>query len=384
MHEERSCIYGKLIYCINHLIIFLSQNLSEAVDVALAIQDSAKEDRKGFNWLCEYITTYNQSGLYSQCKQTAGGDEILRVNTEVIVFVKNSAYNKRKITMRANRQGIGSVMLFLALSIQIILLTHAAPMDCQKNTAVCLEEIMKEMTQVRFELNILTENRTLIRPTDCAELYKSGRTVSGVYAVDPDGSGAFNVYCDQTTAGGGWTVFQKRIDGSVDFNRTWDDYKHGFGNLVGEFWLGLDKINRLTQNKTKNKLRVDLRAITNKIVHPEYDWFGIATETNKYRLYIGKMTTNATVCPDSLSQHNNFDFGIWERGPADRVQKRGVGWWYDEGRENAVHSNLNGIYPLCGSETAADIHWGHLAPKRGAAGSAPKSSEMKIRPVDFF
>ena len=63
-------------------------------------------------------------------------------------------------------------------------------------------------------------------------------------------------------------------------------------NLVGEFWLGLDKINRLTQNKTKNKLRVDLRAITNKIVHPEYDWFGIATETNKYRLYIGKMTTS--------------------------------------------------------------------------------------------
>ena len=42
MHEEGSCIYGKLIYCINHLIIFLSQNLSEAVDVALAIQDRKK------------------------------------------------------------------------------------------------------------------------------------------------------------------------------------------------------------------------------------------------------------------------------------------------------------------------------------------------------
>lgn len=101
-------------------------------------------------------------------------------------------------------------------------------------------------------------------------------------------------------------------------------------------------------------------------------------------LFFFSFGTDATVCPDSLSQHNNFDFGIWERGPADRVQKRGVGWWYDEDRENAVHSNLNGIYPLCGSETAADIHWGHLAPKRGAVGSAPKSSEMKIRPVDFF
>ena len=84
-----------------------------------------------------------------------------------------------------------------------------------------------------------------------AELYKSGRRVSGVYPIDPDGLGAFNVYCDQTTAGGGRTVIQERMDGSVNFNRTQEDYKHGFGNLVGEFWLGLDKTNRLTRNKTK-------------------------------------------------------------------------------------------------------------------------------------
>ena len=44
-------------------------------------------------------------------------------------------------------------------------------------------------------------------------------------------------------------MLQKRMAGSVDFNRTWDEYKHGFGNLVGELWLGLDKINRLTGNK---------------------------------------------------------------------------------------------------------------------------------------
>ena len=83
-----------------------------------------------------------------------------------------------------------------------------------------------------------------------AELYKSGRRVSGVYPIDPDGLGAFNVYCDQTTAGGGRTVIQERMVGSDNFNRTQEDYKHGFGNLVGEFWLGLDKINRLTRNKT--------------------------------------------------------------------------------------------------------------------------------------
>ena len=116
--------------------------------------------------------------------------------------------------------------------------------------------------------------------------------MSGVYTIDPDGSGAFNVSCDQTTSGGGWTVFQKRMDGSVDFNRTWDDYKYGFGNFIGEFWLGMDKINRLTRNKTNNMLRVDLGMKTGKTVHAEYGWFGISNETAKYRLFIGNKTSS--------------------------------------------------------------------------------------------
>ena len=81
------------------------------------------------------------------------------------------------------------------------------------------------------------------------------------------------------------------MDGSVDFNRTWNDYKHGFGNLVGEFWLGLDKINRLAQNKTKNMLQVDLGVTTRQTVHAEYEWFGIGNGTADYRLYIGNMTS---------------------------------------------------------------------------------------------
>ena len=78
-----------------------------------------------------------------------------------------------------------------------------------------------------------------------------------------DGSIAFNVFFDQTTAGPvrgrrGWTVFQKRLDGSVDFHRSLTDSKNGFGNLNGELWLGLDRIHRLTT--MKNKLREDLTA----------------------------------------------------------------------------------------------------------------------------
>ena len=61
----------------------------------------------------------------------------------------------------------GSALLLLALFVnsQFIPSTSAAPIDCQKNTAVCLEEIMKELTQLQFEVKILTENRTLVRCT---------------------------------------------------------------------------------------------------------------------------------------------------------------------------------------------------------------------------
>ena len=70
---------------------------------------------------------------------------------------------------------------------------------------------------------------------NCTEVYQFGIKINGVYKINPDGLGEFEVYCDQKTAGGGWTVFQQRQDGSVDFYRPWDDYKRGFGNLNGEF-----------------------------------------------------------------------------------------------------------------------------------------------------
>ena len=129
-----------------------------------------------------------------------------------------------------------------------------------------------------------------------------------MYRINPDGLGDFEVYCDHKTAGGGWTVFQKRRDGSIDFFRAWDDYKRGFGSLNGEFWLGLDRIHRLT-GSSSNKLRVDLEDIHGKTAFAEYSPFSVASETAKYRLNLGSHTgelTSMAIAPIILPKCTGF------------------------------------------------------------------------------
>ena len=88
------------------------------------------------------------------------------------------------------------------------------------------------------------------KPRNCRHALQLGHSVSGIYEIDPrDGLGSFDVYCDMETDGGGWTVFQRRKDGSENFYRNWNDYVQGFGKLYGEFWLGLSKIHRLATSE---------------------------------------------------------------------------------------------------------------------------------------
>ena len=88
------------------------------------------------------------------------------------------------------------------------------------------------------------------------------------------------------TDGGGWTVFQRRLEGSVDFYLDWASYKNGFGNLNGEFWLGNDNLHRLTAANDV-KLRVHLEDFDGDIRYAEYTTFNVADDSDNYRLFIG-------------------------------------------------------------------------------------------------
>ena len=108
----------------------------------------------------------------------------------------------------------------------------------------------------------------------------------GVYSINPDGLGYFQVWCDMNTDGGGWTVFQRRQDASVDFYRGWQDYRNGFGHPNGNFWLGLNKIHRLTKSG-QNVLRVDLMDWKYNKRYAKYGSFSVASESDSYKLNVG-------------------------------------------------------------------------------------------------
>ena len=118
----------------------------------------------------------------------------------------------------------------------------------------------------------------------CAEIKKNGGQSDGVYTIDPDGKGAFQVYCYQIySAGEPWAVIQRRMNGSVDFYRGWMDYKKGFGNVQGEFWLGLLNIHRLT-NQRQQKLRIEIENFNGNWCWAEYENFTVSGEDDGFRL----------------------------------------------------------------------------------------------------
>ncbi|XP_070934683.1 ficolin-1 isoform X2 [Macaca nemestrina] len=123
-------------------------------------------------------------------------------------------------------------------------------------------------------------------PRTCKDLLDRGHFLSGWYPIYLTNCRLLAVLCDMDTDGGGWTVFQRRMDGSVDFYRDWAAYKQGFGSRLGEFWLGNDNIHALTAQGS-SELRVDLVDFEGNRQFAKYRSFKVASEAEKYKLVLG-------------------------------------------------------------------------------------------------
>ncbi|XP_067676394.1 fibrinogen-like protein A [Haliotis asinina] len=201
--------------------------------------------------------------------------------------------------------------------------------------------------------------------SDCSSILDEfPEAEDGVYRIKPtDGKGSFLAYCDMTQHGGGWLVFQRRLDGSEDFNRTWFEYMDGFGNLTREFWLGNENIHRLTKQKTY-ALRIDLVNNTGSHFYAEYNSFHLGSMSEFYTLFIGNYSGTAG---DKMLYHNNIRFSAknldLDTNSNNCAVKYKGAWWF----KSCYYSHLNRMY----SERP---RWDGL--------SGITSSSMKIRPLN--
>ena len=174
------------------------------------------------------------------------------------------------------------------------------------------------------------------------------------------------------TDGGGWTVFQRRKDGSVEFFLDRADYVHGFGNTSGEHWLGLSKIYRLANGSVSTQLRVDMRDKNGNNAYASYSTFYIGGSSTDYTLHVSGYSGTAG---DSLDYNNLRKFSTKDDDNDEyscncAVQRIGA-WWYRQ----CSYSNLNGKYG--DDRHAKGVYWVGF---RGWEYSLP-FTEMKVRRV---
>ncbi|XP_062620123.1 ryncolin-1-like [Saccostrea cucullata] len=210
-----------------------------------------------------------------------------------------------------------------------------------------------------YNVHSLTECAALCQifsstPKDCKDLREKGHTITGVYDIYPYRTLTVpvRVFCDMTTMGGGWTAIQKRVDGSVIFDRFWADYKNGFGSPEQNVWIGNDVIHQLTKEKTSS-LYVSITLQNGTTLYEMYDGFSVSDEAGKYQLFLAGPATG-TLGDSMLDTGSSYgdlsgmsfstpdrDNDLWRGGNCAASSNTRGGWWF-----NYCHwAFLNGLWP---------------------------------------
>ncbi|KAM4013688.1 angiopoietin-related protein 5-like [Anomaloglossus baeobatrachus] len=197
---------------------------------------------------------------------------------------------------------------------------------------------------------------------DCSDIWeRNNAATSGIYTINPRNTTfRFPVYC-KMSKNGGWTLIQKHNgEDALDFFKTWAQYVNGFGNLLGEHWLGLKHINAMThQTDRPCKLRISLGDFSGAEAYAEYGSFTIGNANNFYKLsaknYSGT-AGDAFLGSAKIPRHNQHGsyFSTWDNYHDKCNQRCGLtdikfqscsqlyeaGWWF-----NACGlANLNGAW----------------------------------------
>ncbi|XP_048406069.1 angiopoietin-1 [Stegostoma tigrinum] len=257
-------------------------------------------------------------------------------------------------------------------------------LTASSNNSGLQQQQLKLLETVRHLISLITQGKAVGKKEDkifrdCADALQSGANVSGIYTIHIENMTEHRkVYCDMETSGGGWTVIQRRVNGSTDFQRNWREYKMGFGDGAGEYWLGNEAIYLLTSQRV-HSLRIELRDWDGNQVYSLYEKFHLSSEKQNYRLFL-KGYSGTAGHQSSLALHG----ASFSTRDADHDNCHCTcalmltgGWWFDA----CGLSNLNGMYYTVGNNIRKlnGIKWHYF---RGPSYSLQATS-MMIRPLDF-
>ena len=216
-------------------------------------------------------------------------------------------------------------------------------------------------------------------PRDCKEVYQRGCTQDGVYTIDPHcpNQKPFQVYCNNQ-----YTVFQRRMDGSENFNRGWDDYVMGFGSVWSEQWLGLEKIHCLTTRTARTEMRIDMADFRGDKKYAYYNFFMVGNAASKYKLQVAGYSGTAgdsILYGSGIHILNGMAFSTHDRdndlANYNCAQSWKGGWWHN----SCMCSLLNGIYHHDTTPRAWEAVYWHTFT---GGGHSLKFAEMKLRARD--
>ncbi|XP_045106149.1 ficolin-1-like isoform X1 [Portunus trituberculatus] len=276
---------------------------------------------------------------------------VTQVNSALPVAEKNSCSG-----LKNDRSLLSSLLTVAGYSDTCV----AAALDsCRTGQEVSrYASLVEDAREVVQQVSVAV-NKWESRPRHCKDLLDSGDSGSGLRQVYPfpgQPHHRVTVFCDHTVDGGGWTVFQRRTSDAVrqDFFRTWIEYQLGFGDLEGEFWLGLDLLHQLTST-TLQELRIDLHDYEGEHRWAKYGFFHVGTPETKFRLSVGRYSGDAG---DSLAGQSGVSFSTRDadndKANDSCAQKFRGGFWYA-----ACHrANLNGYQHVGNHTSFADgINW---------------------------
>ncbi|KAI3368557.1 hypothetical protein L3Q82_025568 [Scortum barcoo] len=213
-------------------------------------------------------------------------------------------------------------------------------------------------------------------PMDCSELFNKGESNSGIYVIKPNQSEPFNVYCEMGSVGGS-TVIQRRVEGSVDFDQTWEKYEKGFGDLEKDYWLGLKKIRSLTQQGAYI-MRIDLEDWKEEKHWAEYR-FSMEGPPKDYTLHVSHFSGDL---PDAMANSTGMRFSTKDRnsdnqGNTNSARNNTGGWWFSACGETNLNARYLWLRAKGRSMRRKGIYW---KPGTGPSYSL-KKTKITVRPA---